>query len=129
MKLFSTSLLCMISILSFYAQEKEKTTTNLDEVVVAKKRKAIEKKADRTIFDFSGQSQLNSGSVLEGLQKLPGLIISDKSLTKIERDRIWVIYIVAFFVIFFWAAFEQAGASLTYFASDQTERKCKLAFQ
>ncbi len=77
MKLFSTSLLCMISILSFYAQEKEKTTTNLDEVVVAKKRKAIEKKADRTIFDFAGQSQLNSGSVLEGLQKLPGLIISD----------------------------------------------------
>jgi len=52
----------------------------------------------------------------------PGFIISDRSLTKIERQRIWVIYIVAFFVIFFWAAFEQAGASLTFFAAEQTER-------
>jgi POT family proton-dependent oligopeptide transporter len=52
----------------------------------------------------------------------PGYIISDKSLTKVERDRIWVIYIIAFFVIFFWSAFEQAGASLTYFAEEQTDR-------
>ena len=53
---------------------------------------------------------------------VPGYIISDPSLTKVERDRIWVIYVVAFFVIFFWAAFEQAGASLTYFAEEQTNR-------
>lgn len=46
----------------------------------------------------------------------------DGSLTKIERDRILVIYIIAFFVIFFWAAYEQAGASLTLFASEQTDR-------
>ncbi len=52
----------------------------------------------------------------------PGYIISDPSLTKIEKQRIWVIYIVAFFVIFFWSAFEQAGASLTYFAEEQTNR-------
>ncbi len=52
----------------------------------------------------------------------PGLIISDPSLTKVEKQRIWVIYIVAFFVIFFWSAFEQAGASLTYFAEEQTNR-------
>ncbi|AZZ59413.1 peptide MFS transporter [Riemerella anatipestifer] len=52
----------------------------------------------------------------------PGYIISDPSLTKIEKKRIWVIYIVAFFVIFFWSAFEQAGASLTYFAEEQTDR-------
>lgn len=53
----------------------------------------------------------------------PGLVITDPSLTKIERQRIWVIFIVAFFVIFFWAAFEQAGASLTYFAEEQTNRE------
>ncbi|MDD3787140.1 MAG: peptide MFS transporter [Petrimonas sp.] len=53
---------------------------------------------------------------------IPGYIISNKSLTKIERDRIWVIYIIAFFVIFFWSAFEQAGISLTYFAEEQTNR-------
>ncbi len=53
----------------------------------------------------------------------PGLIISDRSLTKSEKQRIWVIFIVAFFVIFFFAAFEQAGASLTFFAEEQTERE------
>jgi POT family proton-dependent oligopeptide transporter len=52
----------------------------------------------------------------------PGFIISDDSLSKQEKDKIWVIYIAAFFVIFFWAAFEQAGASLTYFAEEQTDR-------
>ncbi|MCO6174505.1 peptide MFS transporter [Flavobacterium sp. NRK F10] len=53
---------------------------------------------------------------------LAGLILSDTSLTKIERDRILVIYIVSFFVIFFWAAFEQAGSSLTFIADNQTDR-------
>ena len=53
---------------------------------------------------------------------LAGLIVSDTSLTKIERDRIFVIYIVAFFIIFFWAAFEQAGSSLTFIADNQTDR-------
>lgn len=52
----------------------------------------------------------------------PGYIITDPSLTKSERNRILVIYIIAFFVIFFWAAFEQAGASLTFFAAEQTNR-------
>jgi POT family proton-dependent oligopeptide transporter len=50
------------------------------------------------------------------------LIISDKSLTRVELQRILVIYIVAFFIIFFWAAFEQAGSSLTFIASNQTDR-------
>lgn len=53
---------------------------------------------------------------------IPLIIITDKSLNKVEKQRIWVIYIVAFFVIFFWAAFEQAGASLTFFAAEQTNR-------
>ncbi|RED25306.1 POT family proton-dependent oligopeptide transporter [Flavobacterium cutihirudinis] len=53
---------------------------------------------------------------------LAGLIISDTSLTKVERDRIFVIYIVSFFIIFFWAAFEQAGSSLTFIADNQTDR-------
>jgi POT family proton-dependent oligopeptide transporter len=53
---------------------------------------------------------------------LAGLILTDKTLTKIETQRIWVIYIVSFFVIFFWAAFEQAGSSLTFIADNQTDR-------
>lgn len=50
------------------------------------------------------------------------LVFSDKTLTKIEKDRIAVIFIVSFFVIFFWSAFEQAGISLTFFAEEQTNR-------
>ena len=53
---------------------------------------------------------------------MPIMIFSDKSLTKIETQRITVIFILVFFVIFFWGAFEQAGASLTLFADRQTER-------
>ena len=71
-------------------------------------------------FAFS-QNVIYSVIYASGLA-LAGLIISDSSLTKIERDRILVIYIVAFFVIFFWAAFEQAGSSLTFIADNQTDR-------
>lgn len=53
---------------------------------------------------------------------MPLMIITDPGLSKIERDRIIVIFVAAFFVIFFWAAFEQAGASLTFFAQEQTNR-------
>jgi POT family proton-dependent oligopeptide transporter len=53
---------------------------------------------------------------------MPLIILTDKSLTTIERNRIIVIFILAFFVIFFWGAFEQAGASLTLFADRQTDR-------
>lgn len=53
---------------------------------------------------------------------LATLILLDKTLTKIETDRIWVIYIMSFFIIFFWAAFEQAGSSLTFIADNQTDR-------
>jgi len=49
------------------------------------------------------------------------LIMTDKTITNIERDRIIVLYIICFFVIFFWAAFEQAGSSLTFIADQQTD--------
>jgi proton-dependent oligopeptide transporter, POT family len=51
------------------------------------------------------------------------LILSDKTITKVEKDRIWVLYIVCFFVMFFWGAFEQAGSSLTFIADNQTDTK------
>lgn len=53
---------------------------------------------------------------------IPVAILTDKSITSEERSRILVIFILAFFVIFFWSAFEQAGASLTIFAEQQTNR-------
>lgn len=43
-------------------------------------------------------------------------------LTKQEKQQIAVIGILAFFSIFFWAAFEQAGAALNLFAYEYTDR-------
>lgn len=72
-------------------------------------------------FYVFGQNVIYSIIYASGLT-LAGLIISDGSITKVERDRILVIYIVSFFIIFFWAAFEQAGSSLTFIADNQTDR-------
>lgn len=48
------------------------------------------------------------------------LIFSDKNLTPPEKQRIWVMIIIAVFVVFFWGAYEQTGASLVLFADRQT---------
>ncbi len=60
---------------------------------------------------------------------LAALILMDSTLTKVETDRIWVIYIMSFFIIFFWAAFEQAGSSLTFIADNQTDRTFLFGWQ
>jgi proton-dependent oligopeptide transporter, POT family len=57
---------------------------------------------------------------------MPIIILSDKSLMPSERQRIIVIFILAFFVVFFWACFEQAGASLTLFADQQVNRQIHI---
>ncbi len=41
---------------------------------------------------------------------------------KVTRDKMIAVAIFAFFTIFFWAAFEQAGGSMTIFANDYTDR-------
>jgi POT family proton-dependent oligopeptide transporter len=50
------------------------------------------------------------------------VIFGDKSLSPLDKKKVGVIFILSFFVIFFWSAFEQAGASLTFFADEQTQR-------
>jgi len=51
-----------------------------------------------------------------------GFIVTDPSLTKIEKDRVWVIVVLTFFTIFFWWAFEQSGGSMAIFSRDYTDR-------
>lgn len=80
MKYFLTLTTVLLSQLIIAQNETSKDTiktSELKEVVVGSKKKSIEQRADRTIFDFSEQSHLNSGSLMEGLKKLPGLIVSD----------------------------------------------------
>lgn len=71
---------------------------------------------------FKSDTDIISYFIYGAMVAMPIIILSDKSLTKIERDRIVVVFILAFFVIFFWGAFEQAGASLTLFADRQVDR-------
>jgi len=66
----------------YFAQETEKKETDnkekqIEAVTITKTKKAVEQKADRTIYDFSEQPHLNSGNTLEGLQKIPGLVVSE----------------------------------------------------
>jgi len=77
-----------------------------------------------------GFSSVEMGQLIKGIIypfiysagiALAYLILSSAE-NKVERQRIWVIYIVSFFIIFFWAAFEQAGSSLTFIADNQTDR-------
>ena len=42
--------------------------------------------------------------------------------SEVVRDKMIAISIFAFFTVFFWAAFEQAGGSMTIFAADYTDR-------
>jgi len=74
---------------------------------------------DKHIVDANGHalglppSERADGSLEAGL---------DVPLQRDDYERIAVIFILSFFVIFFWAAFEQAGASLTIFSDRQTDR-------
>lgn len=72
--------LSVIGSMFTYAQEKTNSQVKekeIEGVVITKTKKAVEQKADRTIFDFSEQPQLNNGNVLEGVKKLPGLVSTD----------------------------------------------------
>lgn len=53
--------------------------------------------------------------------KEPGQASSTK-LTKNEKDRIAVILILSLFVIFFWAAFEQAGGLMNLYTDQKVDR-------
>ncbi len=46
----------------------------------------------------------------------------DKPLTKIEKDRVVVLFISFILVIVFWGAFEQAGGLMNLYAADKTNR-------
>ena len=60
--------------------------------------------------------------ILGSVVAFGGWILSDKKLSSVELDRVIVIFILSFFIVFFWWAFEQAGGSMTIFAKDYTDR-------
>lgn len=77
--------------------------------------------SDNTVGYFAGADWIGS-IIYATIIMVPSVIITDKSLTCCEKKQIGIIFVLAFFVIFFLAAYEQAGASLTFFADEQTDR-------
>jgi hypothetical protein len=53
---------------SNYSRKNSWKTTELNEVTIIKTKKSDRAKADRTIFNFADQPNLNTGSVLEGIK-------------------------------------------------------------
>ncbi|MBP1839196.1 peptide MFS transporter [Formosa algae] len=50
------------------------------------------------------------------------VVDQNRPLTKVEKDRIIVLFISFFLVIVFWGAFEQAGGLMNIYASEKTNR-------
>ncbi len=77
------------------------------------------------LFNFSIGPMSGSDFVfVVVLLLLMGLLLSriQRYSSKVVRDRMYAVMIFAFFVIFFWMAFEQAGGSMNIFARDYTNR-------
>lgn len=83
--------------------------------------------ANEEIANYSEEQtmqEINSAFPEMEEQKKKGLVaeIKNRLVAKIASDRLVVIGVLAFFTIFFWMAFEQAGGSMTIFAKDFTDR-------
>ena len=64
MKRKIAALFLIVTTLSFAQKKEDAKEKQIDGVTITKTKKAVEQKADRTIFDFSEQPSLNSGSVI-----------------------------------------------------------------
>jgi proton-dependent oligopeptide transporter, POT family len=60
--------------------------------------------------------------VSEMIEDVENMAKSNKGLSHVEKQRIAVIAILTFFVIFFWAGFEQAGSSMTLYTDAYINR-------
>lgn len=88
---FAITLLMTSSL--YYSQKVPKKDTSkeaqIEGVIITKTKKAVEQKADRTIFDFSEQTNLNSGSVLEGMKSYLVLLFR-MLLVCFIREKCWM---------------------------------------
>ncbi|HET8810596.1 MAG TPA: peptide MFS transporter [Flavobacteriaceae bacterium] len=84
----------------------------------------VSKIAGTILFDFTA-GPLSGATFMILLALFLFLVLVISRLVRyatILRNKMIAVAIFAFFTIFFWAAFEQAGGSMTIFASDYTDR-------
>lgn len=71
---------------------------------------------------LSPSETIEYSDAIENIEEKTEEVKEEKTPADVQRDRYVVVGILAFFTVFFWAAFEQAGGSMTIFAADYTER-------
>ena len=79
----------------------------------------------RGIFESVGKEpskKVDLSDAIEGEELTNDDTEIEEVPARVQRDRYIVVGLLAFFTVFFWAAFEQAGGSMTIFASDYTQR-------
>lgn len=75
----------------------------------------------RSIFENVGLQPSKKVDLSDAIEKIEEKE-EEKVPAKVQRDRYIVVGILAFSVVFFWAAFEQASGSMNIFARDYTQR-------
>lgn len=75
------------------------------------------------LFNSLGNKYLGDhGKKPNGREIIGNVEAKNKPLTKVEKQRTTAILILACFVVFFWAGFEQAGSSLTLYTDKFVDR-------
>ncbi len=82
----------------------------------------LSKIGDFNMLQFGGVDYSNITIIITLLLFLYLLGSRILRYSEITRDRMIAVVIFAFFIIFFWASFEQAGGSMSIFAKDYTNR-------
>ncbi|PKV51449.1 outer membrane receptor protein involved in Fe transport [Aquimarina sp. MAR_2010_214] len=65
----------------------DSSTTSLDEVVITKTKKVIERKPDRLIFNVENSIAASGGDAMDALKVAPGIAIQNNSITMIGRGQ------------------------------------------
>jgi POT family proton-dependent oligopeptide transporter len=62
-----------------------------------------------------------------GKKDTPNKAVLKKPLTKVEKDRMLVMFLSFFIIIVFWGAFEQAGGLMSLYTEQKTDRSIPIA--
>jgi len=82
----------------------------------------LSKIGDFNLLSFGGTDYSNETIIVTLILFLYLLVSRILRYSPITRDKMVAVVIFAFFIIFFWASFEQAGGSMSIFAKDYTSR-------
>lgn len=82
----------------------------------------LSKITDMNLLKFGDKDFSNTTIIISLILFLYLLVSRVVRFGKVTRDRMLAVMMIAFFIIFFWAAFEQAGGSMSIFAKDYTNR-------